>query len=46
VRAIGLQTGLTYLPWEARVNFRWQHEYYAEARLIADWFLINLSNAF
>jgi len=43
VHAAGLQTGLTYVPWNLLVNFRYQNEFSSESRFQGHSFGLNIA---
>ena len=40
VYGLGLQAGLTYLPWNGQLTFKWIHEFEAEDRFEGDFFTL------
>ncbi|MGE3390616.1 MAG: transporter [Gammaproteobacteria bacterium] len=46
IYGLGPQIGLTYVPWEAAVTFKWVHEIGAEDRFEGDNFTLNFAVVF
>jgi len=46
VYGLGLEAGMTYLPWAAQLSFGWKHEFKAEDRFEGDFFTLTLAATF
>lgn len=46
VYGLGLQAGLTYLPWKGSLTFKWMHELEAEDRFEGDFFTLTVALSF
>jgi hypothetical protein len=46
VYGLGLQAGLTYLPWKGSLTFKWMHEFEAEDRFQGDFFTLTAALSF
>jgi hypothetical protein len=46
VYGFGPQLGLIYVPWEAALTLKWQHEFLAENRFEGDYVTLNFGACF